>query len=82
MHKGLIYQRPMLPLYCSLMACYAARYQKALDPSGLTDTEGVVTERSEVSMKRRPTNNRNFRRAAKRVRPVNHYTPMRGGIRL
>lgn len=33
-------------------------------------------------MKRRPTNNRNFRRTAKRVAKPNHWTPMRGGIRF
>lgn len=33
-------------------------------------------------MKRRPTNNRNFRRSARRVAAPNRWTPMRGGIRF
>jgi len=33
-------------------------------------------------MKRRPTGNKNFRRAAKRVAAPNRWSPMRGGIRL
>jgi len=33
-------------------------------------------------MKRGYTNNRNFRRTARRVAAPNNWTPMRGGIRF
>lgn len=33
-------------------------------------------------MKRRRTNNKNFRRTARKTAAPNNWTPMRGGIRL
>lgn len=58
----------------SRLTCHPAPYQKALDPSGLTDTE--------VFMRRSRGNTRSFRSNAKRVNKMNRPRLVRGGIRM